>query len=164
MDWKLTTQQLLKKCGKYKYAAVIVLLGLLFMNFPSTKESLPEPAAPVVEQKNVTVELTEILSRISGVGRVSVMVTESAGAETVYQTDLDETDGTDSFGRREKTVLYSAGGGDAGLVRMVRPASYLGAVVVCEGGDNPAVSLAVVQAVSKVLGISTDRIAVLKMK
>jgi len=36
--------------------------------------------------------------------------------------------------------------------------------VVCQGADDPAVRLAVSQAVSSVTGISTDRISVLKMK
>lgn len=164
MDWKLTKKQLRQWWDKYKYAAVILLLGLFLMNVPMGQESREEPMETTDIQEDVAEKLTEILSQIDGVGDVKVMVTEATGAETVYQTDLEETNGSDSASRREKTVLYSVSGGEEGLVRTIRPALYLGAVIVCEGGDKPAVSLAVTEAVSKVLGISSDRIAVLKMK
>ena len=164
MDWKLTNKQLRQWWNKYKYAAVILLLGLFLMNVPMRQESREEPTETTDIQEDVAEKLTEILSQINGVGDVKVMVTEATGAETVYQTDLEETNGSDSASRREKTVLHSVSGGEEGLVRTIRPALYLGAVIVCEGGDKPAVSLAVTEAVSKVLGISSDRIAVLKMK
>jgi len=41
---------------------------------------------------------------------------------------------------------------------------YRGAVVVCQGGDNASVRLAVVEAVSNATGLTSDRITVLKMK
>ena len=53
---------------------------------------------------------------------------------------------------------------DPGLVRQVNPPEYLGAVVLCQGADNPSVKLSIVEAVSKATGLTTDRITVLKMK
>ena len=53
---------------------------------------------------------------------------------------------------------------EKGLVRQINPPEYLGAVVLCQGADNAAVKLAIVEAVSKATGLSTDRITVLKMK
>ena len=41
---------------------------------------------------------------------------------------------------------------------------YQGAIILCQGADSPSVRLAITQAVSKVTGLPTDRIAVLKMK
>ena len=78
-----------------------------------------------------------------------------------YQEDIDRS--SDSV--REDTVLVS---GDTrqemGLVRQVIPPKYLGAVIVCQGGDRASVQLSVVEAVSAVTGLTTDRITVLKMK
>ena len=42
--------------------------------------------------------------------------------------------------------------------------TYLGAVIVCQGGDSPTVKLAIVEAVSNATGLSADKITVLKMK
>ena len=50
------------------------------------------------------------------------------------------------------------------MVRTIVPPVYLGAIIVCQGGDSPAVRLAVVEAVSNVTGIGSDRITVEKMK
>lgn len=164
MDWKLIKKQITGWGGKYKYVAAILLLGILLMNLPANDTQSTEPEQTAAEEVTISQQLEQILAAMEGVGRVEVLITEESGVETVYQTDLDETDGTDSATRRVKTVILSAGSSDDALVRRVIPASYRGAIVVCDGGGNPAVSLSVIQAVSKVTGISTDRIAVLKMK
>ena len=41
---------------------------------------------------------------------------------------------------------------------------YKGAVVVCEGADHASVKLNIVQAVSSLTGLGSDKITVLKMK
>ena len=46
----------------------------------------------------------------------------------------------------------------------VNPARFLGAVVVCQGADDPQVRLQVIDAVSKATGLRSNCIAVLKMK
>ena len=50
------------------------------------------------------------------------------------------------------------------MITQVIPASYMGAIVVCQGGDRPSVKLAIVKAVSDVTGLTSDKISVLKMK
>jgi stage III sporulation protein AG len=51
-----------------------------------------------------------------------------------------------------------------GLISQVLPPSYLGAVIVCQAGDQPEVKLAVVEAVCDAVGLTADKISVLKMK
>ena len=101
---------------------------------------------------------------ISGAGKVSVLLTQSAGEETVYQID-EEVSGSGSDNSRRQTVLVSGTGREeTGLIRQVRAPTYLGAVVVCQGADNASVRLAVVEAVKSATGLTADRISVLKMK
>ena len=120
-------------------------------------------AAPAPE--SVSDRLEEILAQIQGVGKVRVMLTESAGAQTVYQTDRDEERTDTSTSVRVETVIVSDQNRvQNGLVKSVTPPTYLGAIVVCQGGDQPSVRLAVSQAVSNVTGLGIDRITVLKMK
>ena len=65
----------------------------------------------------------------------------------------------------QKTVIISdSGREEEGLIKTVTPPIYLGAIIVCQGGDSPTIRLQIVQAVANVTGISSDRITVLKMK
>lgn len=151
---------------QYRYVILVVALGVLLMVIPTKSDTgnqveLTEPQ-PITASVNE--ELEEILSQIHGVGKVRVMITEATGAETIYQTDSDRSESGDAVSNREDTVVVSARDSETGLIRTVTPPTYLGAIIVCQGGENPAVRLAVSQAVSAVTGISTDRITVLKMK
>ena len=151
---------------KYKYVLLVVALGLVLMLWPTGKketQSVQLPAQPV-QQPSITEELTAILGQIRGVGRVRVMVTEQSGSQTHYQTDISGTQDSDSSTHDSRTVVISSGGAEEGLITSVSPPVYMGAVVVCQGADDPSVRLAVSQAVASVTGISTDRISVLKMK
>ncbi len=109
--------------------------------------------------------LAEILSKIDGAGRVEVMLTTAFGEETIYQTDNTTDQSNESVSQNIETVIVNNSNREEyGLVRQVNPPSYLGAIVVCQGGDRPAVQLAIVEAVSKITGLSSDKISVLKMK
>ena len=110
---------------------------------------------------SISESLEQILGQIEGVGRVKVMLTQSAGEITIYQEDTDHSGDT----VREDTVLVTGESRqEMGLVRQVIPPKYQGAVVVCQGGDRAAVRLAIVDAVAAVTGLTSDRITVLKMK
>ena len=51
-----------------------------------------------------------------------------------------------------------------GLIHQINPPSYMGAIIVCQGADDPAVKLSITEAVSKITGLKTNRISVLRMK
>jgi stage III sporulation protein AG len=151
---------------KYKYVLLVIVLGLALMLLPTKKADAPivQSAAQSVQQLSTTEALSAILAQIHGVGRVRVMLTEQSGSRTHYQTDTSGTQDADSTTHDSRTVVISSGGAESGLVTSVSPPVYLGAIVVCQGADDPAVRLAISQAVSSVTGITTDRISVLKMK
>lgn len=147
---------------QYRYVVLLLMLGVLLMLLPKKQETEPEAPVSVPESVDSLEEnLARILTRIRGAGRVEVLLTEYAGTETLYQTDADRT--ADSL--REDTVVVSdRERGESGLVRQVIPPRYMGAVVVCQGGDNPAVKLAILEAVSRATGLKSNQISVLKMK
>lgn len=147
---------------KYKYVLLVLALGLALMCLPQSEEDeVPIQQDGQTTESSTSDALEEILSAMEGVGKVRVLLTESAGAETFYQTDEDSAG--DSL-RVETVIISGSERGEQGLVRRVDPPVYLGAIVVCQGASQAAVRLAVVEAVSNVTGISTDRITVLKMK
>lgn len=166
MDQPDLVQRVKNLIGRYKYVILIVAAGIFLMAAPSgqPRQAKQEPTVQAAEDTAIREELESLLSQIQGVGKVRIMITEASAPETVYQTDLDQDAEPDSSSQRSKTVIVSKNGDDTGLVRTVTPPTYLGAVIVCQGGDNPSVRLAVSQAVAAVTGISTDRITVLKMK
>lgn len=147
--------------GKYIYVFLILLFGILLMTLPTSEEQLPaNTASTSIKQsvsKSLQDQLSEILSQIEGAGRVSVLLTEASGNETIYQTNIGNS-GEDTV------ILTDSSRNQTGMVCRVNSPIYLGAVVVCQGADRPAVKLAITQAVANATGLSYDRISILKMK
>ena len=92
------------------------------------------------------------------------MLTVAAGEKIVYQTDEDISGGENVTTRIETVIVTGTDRAQTGLIQQVNPPTYLGAIVVCQGADRPAIRLAIVEAVSKVTGLGSDKISVLKMK
>lgn len=153
---------------KYRWAAVILMIGLLLMTLPE-KRSQPEQAVTAREEETVEStlqqELEAILSRLEGAGKVKVLLSIGSGAEVYYQTDENSQKMVESIDRRVETVIITDHDrNQQGLVRRMDPPLYLGAVVLCQGADSSRVKLAVVEAVGTATGLTSDKISVLKMK
>lgn len=159
------TKKIPKLLEKYKYALLIVLLGLCLLAIPGKKAALaPDVTEAAAVSDTTQAELETILATIQGAGKVRVMLTEAVGRQTIYQTDEDIDTGESSRSVRRDTVIVSESArGESALVAQVNPPQYLGALVVCQGADSAAVRLAIVEAVSKVTGLGANRISVLKM-
>ena len=107
-------------------------------------------------------ELASILSRISGAGRVEVLLATETSGKTDYQMN---TDSSGSSGQRITTVTVTdSERNEEGLVIKVNAPTYRGAIIVCDGADDPAVHLSIIGAVSNITGLRSDQISVLKMK
>lgn len=153
--------------GKYRYALLVLALGLLLMTIPvgNRKTEVETPKVEVTAQKEPSEELAHILGQIRGVGRVQVLLTIKTGQTTVYQTDEDtDLSETGSSIRKETVIITDSDRNQQALVTQILPPSFLGAVIVCQGADDASVRLAVVEAVSKATGLGADKITVLKMK
>ena len=165
MDWVSIRSRLTELFKKYRYAVMILLLGVVLLCLPSGKKDTQVPTATSTSEETVQSGLEEslaaILSQIKGAGKVEVLLTEAKGAETLYQSDGDTGTDTD---RQDTVIISDADRAQSGLVRQVNPPSYQGAIVVCQGADSASVRLAIVEAVSSVTGLGADHITVLKMK
>ncbi len=155
---------------KYKHVLLILLVGIALMLLPTSKEktqsqptspSQPTQQAPLSLQE----ELSELLSRMSGAGKVEVLLTEATGQNTLYQANEDTTsDETAKSSRTDTVILTDSNRNQTGMVCRIDPPTYLGAVVLCQGADNPAVRLAITEAVSNATGLGYHKITILKMK
>ncbi|MBQ8834572.1 MAG: hypothetical protein IJ001_06580 [Oscillospiraceae bacterium] len=149
---------------KYRFVLIVILAGIILMALPEgKKETVTQPeTVPQETESGLEGSLSEILSLIEGAGKVRVLLTEAAGAETWFQTDEDTAASGD---RKEETVIITdADRAETGLVRRTDPPIYQGAIVLCQGADSPAIRLAIVEAVANATGLTSDKISVLKMK
>ena len=157
-----TMNKLKHLAGKYAYVLIVIFAGLILMLLPGKDEADPEPSEaapnPAVSMQD---NLEAILSKIQGVGRVYVLLTEAQGSRTIYVQD--ESTSQDSL-KTDAVIITDSSRSQTGLVCQVLPPVYQGAVIVCQGGDDPSVRLAVVEAVCDATGLSADRITVTKMK
>lgn len=168
MEWKPIANRAVEFIKKYRYPVLILLLGLVLMLIPTGSRETETVTEQVVEtQEEATMEerLEELLSQIQGAGKVRVMLSYSGGEQTLYQTNDDVVTGSDSSTIRQDAVTVTdSDRNETGLVKQVIPATYLGAIVLCQGADSAAVRLAIADAVSKITGLGTDKISILKMK
>lgn len=167
MEIKALAEKAKGVVSKYKYAILILIIGLALLMLPKNevkqpiKQSIPEATASSVNNET----LAEILQSIHGAGKVQVMLSTATGERTIYQSDRDtSTDSNGSTTKSQTVIITDSQRGESGLVTQVDPPTYLGAIVVCQGADSAAVKFAVTQAVAKITGLGTDRICVLKMK
>ena len=145
---------------RYRYAILVLALGVVLMLIPGKPESHAEIPSDVQTESQPSMEqrLEWILSQISGAGRVSVMVTVAEGELTLYQQD------SDSGGRMDTVIITDEKRNQQGLVQQILPQTYQGVIVVCQGANHASVRLSIIEAVSRVTGLGTDKIVVLKMK
>ncbi len=167
MDLKGLTGKIKSTASKYKYAAIILLVGIALLLIPQKSKSVPvvDNTQKPDRQTFETEELAEILQSIQGAGKVKVLLSVASGEKTLYQMDSDINASSDSNSTKQETVIVTdAQRAETGLVSQVNPPTYLGAIVVCEGADSASVRFAVTQAVAKITGLGTDNICVLKME
>ena len=161
MDWRKVKTDILGFWKRYRLVLLILLAGLCLMMIPEQKKDPVTIEAPQICQVSMEDSLAEILSKIKGAGKVEVLLTEYRGRETIYQTDGQQS--ADSL-RQETVILSGSDRKEEGLIRQVNPPVYMGALIVCQGGDNPTVKLSIVEAVMDITGLLSNQITVLKMK
>lgn len=168
MEIKKLTSNFSEILKKYRYAILVLLIGILLMNIPSGKTAKKQEKETVITlQPAVDMEkrLVEVLGQIEGVGRVEVMLTQACGEENVYQSNEElSTDESGRSQRKETVTMTDSDRNETALILKTNAPKYLGAIIVCQGAESSAVRLALVDAVSKITGLKSDAISVLKMK
>ena len=176
---KEKTEGVRKIWSKYKYAALVALIGAGLLLWPGLGiggETAPRPERKDRAAQNaqggwdlgtIQTEMEEILGAMDGVGQVKVMLTvESDGERQLAQdTQLSYSGNTaapEDYSRKSETVRLDGSGGDEAVVVRSTYPTYRGALVVCQGGGSAEVRLAVTGAVAALTGLPTDRVTVAK--
>ena len=156
--------------SKFRLPLLIFAAGLLLMLLPTGKRSTQavQTAAQAAQTQELTPsqeEMEAILSRIDGVGRVDLLLTLRTSGVSVYQTDTRTvTSGSGTTEECQTVFGQTSGSGKEPVVQTTLAPQYQGALVVCDGADRASVRLAVVQAVTRLTGLGSNQIAVVKMK
>lgn len=129
-----------------------------------------------LNEYNLEENLEDILSKITGVGKVKVLVTYSETSEVVAmyneKNTLNNTEETDTNGGvrkieqtdTDKEIIYEEKNGQkTPITQKVIMPKIEGAIVTAEGASDPAIKTNIIQAVSAATGISTYRIQVFEM-
>lgn len=141
----------------------------------SSVEEIQTNSNNIVEDEIVG-NLENILSKISGVGKVKVMITYSQTSQTVplYNQDSSEknTEENDKQGGTRKItetdtkteIIYKEENGEkVPITQSVVSPKIEGAIITAEGAGNAIVKTNIIQAVEAVTGIATHKIQVFEM-
>lgn len=173
--------KLQNKTGLSKKAFIIVFAGLLGLMLIVLSEFIPkgksnkndDDSSIVADsaysnnfKKETEKELKEIISKIDGVGEVSLMLTLDGTTEYVYAEDVDTQTDENSSSKSDKykneVIIVDSDGNETALVKKIIEPKIKGVVIVCTGGGNLEVKERVIKAVSSALNISTNNICVEK--
>ena len=148
--------------NKYRFAVLVALAGVVLMLLPAGKQET-EAADTAGKEMSFSLEETErrmaeVLSAMDGVGRVQVMLTLHSGETLSLAEDSSAT-----LGSQVLTVNRGSGKQEVVVTRRLYP-TYQGAVVVCQGAGDSRVRLRVLETVSVLTGLSSDKISVVQWK
>ncbi len=166
----MTGEKVISYIKKYRYVALVTLVGVVLMLLPTGKKEAQKTAEPVNAGECYSLSDTErrleqLLGRIRGVGQVQVMLTLKSGS-SLQLAENRSASLRDTEDRQERDVVtLNRGGGyeDVVVTEQTYPV-YQGAVVVCQGAGDSGVHLAIVEAVSVLTGLGSDRITVVQWK
>lgn len=170
MNWKervkSTGRWAWRKLGAYRLVFLVILAGLVLLLLPEGKEKTPSAQCAPAETfhlEQTEQKLAQALSKIDGAGEVTVLLTVKTGTRQVLAQDLD-SEGAEG-GQKTQTVVLAKGSGqeETVTVQEIYP-QYQGALVVCGGGENPQVRLALTQAITALTGLGADKISISKGK
>ncbi len=184
MNSKKKLVELNTKIFKDKKVLLVALLGvigmvlILFSNkiFGATDKSYNRVSFDEREYvENLEKRLKEVLVQIEGVGECGVFITLKGGAEYVYATEGKSTaseavnssgaSATSQHGKEDSYIIVrDSGGSESPILLTTLNPSVNGVAIVCTGGDKVSVQQKVIETVSAVLDIPSNKISVIKKR
>ena len=161
------------RIARYKSALIILLVGILLLYAGGGARDKPEQSEPRMEGTeqafaldSFEMRLEKKLSQIAGIGRVTLMLSLEESGQSVYASNIRQTDNGQQNGSYESTLsTVSDGSYGEQPVRIKETCpTFRGAVVLCDGAQDSRVRLAVTEAIRAVCGLRTDRISVIQME
>ncbi len=176
---------------KREKAVILFLLGIFFLLAATPASRLSPKKEKAVKQAEETQlgqetqtgdayieglenKLKKTIEGMEGAGNVTVMITLKDKGEKIldknhpYESDV-EKNGAEQFERTsirsdQQTVLVDREGQTAPIVVQERYPEIEGVLVLCGGGDDPALALRIKEAVSALFSIDDHKVVVCRAK
>ena len=156
--------------NKYKYVLLVALVGALLLLWPVEEKAEgaaaePPAAGDLFQVDQMERKLEKALSQVEGAGETTVVLTLQGGPRQILAQDGNSSEEGGRTSRETSTILLSKGSGyqEPAVLQELGPV-YQGALVVCPGGDDPEITLALYEAVSALTGLRADKISICKGK
>ncbi len=163
-------KRLLSLASKYRYVLLVVVVGLILLLWPSqgtadTEKAVSSSVSSGFDLDEIERKMEDTLSRVKGAGTVKVVLTAKSGTRQVLAQDVEEAEDGSSSETKKSTVVLSLGSSTEGtvLLQEIYP-SFQGALVVYTGGGDATTKLKLLEAVSALTGLSSDKIAICEGK
>ena len=153
---------------------IIFLVALiLFLKMSGTKATTKTTTTSATQyqtsldySKQLETKLESVLSQIKGAGNVKVMITLDGSPELVYAMDSNEKVSNNTGGSTTTSsstpILVQTNGTTSPLILTEVLPKVKGVIVVSSGANDISIKLDILNSVSTLLDISTDKINVLK--
>jgi len=115
--------------------------------------------------KNTEKKISEILERIDGVSDPFVMITIDASSEHIYAVrenikESSSRNGENTQKEVSKDIIFYGDGRQPILIKEIEP-KIKGVAVICRGISNAEIQLKIINLVSTVLNLPTNRVYVI---
>lgn len=180
-------KKILKENKKLSNILIIALVGILLIIIGDTISGTSKKNTSTVSNTDIKAisdyeeskkaELKNILEKTKGVGFTEVMLTFESGEESVPAVNVtdsvsDTKEQDNSGGTRTTTqknsgstvVMQNENGNSEPLIIKTYKPKVTGVYIVAEGASNNLVQLEIKSIVSKLFGISMDKVSVMPMK
>ena len=153
-----------KGLARYGYVLLVVAVGAVLLLWPTggeKEETVPQETAQTeFDLEEFEEKLAKTISQIQGAGEARVVLSLQSSSRQVLAQDGEQGSLGDTS---TTTVTVGRGSGSQDVVPLQTVApQFRGALVVCPGGDDPQVRLAVMEAVSALTGLGSNHISVCK--
>lgn len=147
-------------CKKYGALLLVVAFGALLMAIPSGEKkdrNAGEEGGESFDLAAFEEKVADCLSGIKGAGRVEIVLSVDSGSRRILAQDTRQEGGQIT---RDVVTLGRGSGSQTVVPLQTIAPQFRGALVVCDGGGDPQVKLAVLQAVTALTGLGADRVCV----
>lgn len=168
--WPERLKKLGGLAGKYKYVFLVLLAGVVLLLLPGRDKaaqsaSARDAPAAAFDVGETEQRLEQALSRVDGAGEVTVVLTLKSTARQILAQDGETSEKGGDVDAAVTTVVVSRGSGTQETVPLQQLSpEFQGALVVCSGGGDASVRLRLVEAVSALTGLGSDKISVCKSR
>jgi len=154
----------------------IVLIGLSDCNFNSkeTTESAKNDFISTDDYiENLENRVLRMIKEIDGAGKSKIMITAETSLEKNFATndsikqDSETKDSESSIKNdieKEVVMVEDTSGKKQALIQNVSEPKIRGVLVLCEGAENPEINEKITNAIKSLLGVSSSKINVIKIK